>query len=102
MKSQHVYFIEEKNPRPRIPPHVTVLSATGLILGVWVFANHTRAKTNAKQMGARSLSTERHFTHIYLHTQTAVDAGDIGTRSTTVNFDYAENRKTLNLWPMPE
>ena len=51
-------------------------------------ADHTHThKNKCKQMRPRSSCTAvRHFTHVYHHAQTAVDAGDICTWWTTVIF----------------
>ena len=53
-----------------------VLSAMGLKLGV--FADHTR-KNKCKQMHSQASRAVQHFTHVYLHAQTAIDGGDIRT-----------------------
>ena len=62
-------------------------SAMGLKLVVFgFFADHTRkneCKANTSTVFARRF-TLRRFTHVYLHAQTAVDAGSIGTWRTTV------------------
>ena len=54
-----------------------VVSHGAQIGDLWVFADHTRKKTNTKQMHPRSLRAERRFTPVNLHAQTAVDAGGI-------------------------
>ena len=60
------------------------LSAMGLKLGVFGFSPTTHAKTNVIQMCPRSLHAVQHFTRVYLHAETAVDASDIRTWRTTV------------------
>ena len=65
------------DPRPPISPCVMASSAMGLKLGVFGFLPTTHAKTNAIQMPSRSLRAVQHFTHVYLHAKSAVDAGDI-------------------------
>ena len=82
--------------RPPIPPCVMALSAMGLKLGGLRVLPTTHAKMNTKQMHPQSSRTVRHFTFVYLHTQTAVDVGGIRTWRTTVNS------KTPNLSPMLE
>ena len=72
------------DPRPLIPPRVVTSSAMGLELGVFGFLPTTYVKTNATQMRPRSLRAVRRFTRVYLHAQTAVDAGDIRTWQTMV------------------
>ena len=44
-------------------------------------------------MRSRFSRTVRHFTHVYLHAQTAVDAGDIRTWQTTVILITRETRR---------
>ena len=56
----------------------------GLKLGVFGFVPITHAKTYVKQMRPLSSRAVRLFTRVYLHAQTAVDAGDIRTWWTTV------------------
>ena len=56
-----------------------VVSHGAQIGGLQVFADHThknKCKTNASMIFACHM---RPFTHVYLHAQTAVDAGDIRT-----------------------
>ena len=48
------------------------------------FLPTTHATTNAKQLCPRSSHIMWHFTRVYLHAKTAVDAGDIHTWQTTV------------------
>ena len=68
-----------------------VLSAMGLKLGVfWL-------KTNVKQMRPWSLHAVQHFRHIYLYTETAVDAGDIRTWRTTVILIMGKPQRSL-IW----
>ena len=76
-------YIYTGDPRPPIPPRVMASSAMGLKLGVFGFLPTTHAKTHAKQMRPWSLHAVRHFTRVYLHTRTVVDAGDICTWWTT-------------------
>ena len=54
-----------------------------LKLGVFGFLPITHAKTQAKQMHPRSSHAVQHFTRVYLHARTTVDAGDTGTWRTT-------------------
>ena len=61
-----------------------VSSAMGLKLGVFRFLLTTHASTNTKQMRRQSLQRRVAFSRVYLHAQTAVDAGDICTWRTTV------------------
>ena len=68
--------IYKGDPSPHIPPCVMASSAMGLKLGVFGFLLTTHAKTNTKQICSWSSRVMWHFTHIYLHSQTAVDAGD--------------------------
>ena len=73
-----------------------VSSTLGLKLGVSRFlpttqAQSTKAQTNAKQMRPRSSCAVQRF--IYLHTQTAVDAGDIRNRWTTVILTTGKTRQ---------
>ena len=83
--------IYKGDPRPRILPHVMASSATGLKLGS-CFLPTSHAKTNAKQMHPRSSRTVRHFAHVYLHAQTAVDAGDIRTWRTKIILIAGKNQ----------
>ena len=85
--------------RPRILPCVMASSAMRLKLGVFGFWLTTHAKRNAKQMRPRSWPTVRCFTHVYLHTQTTVDAGDKYLTNHGY-FDYGKNPKTPKLSPM--
>ena len=65
---------------PVIPPRIMASSAIGVQLGVFGFLPTTHAKTNAKQMRrTQSLHAMRHFTYVYLHAQTTVDATDLYT-----------------------
>ena len=57
-------------PRPRIPACVMASSAMGFKLGVFGLLSTKHAKSNTTPMHPW------HFTHVYLHAQTAVDAGD--------------------------
>ena len=70
--------------RPRIPPRDNGVVSHGLNLEVFGFSPTTHAQTNTKQVSPRSSRAVRHLTHVCLHAQTAVDAGDIRTRRTTV------------------
>ena len=63
---------------------VMASSAMGFKLGVFKFLPTTHTKTNTIQMRPWSLRSVRRFTWVYLHAQTAVDAGDIRTWRTTV------------------
>ena len=74
-------------------PYNGIVSYGAQIGGLWVFADHTHATTNAKQMHLRSLRTMQCFTRVYLHTQTAVDAGDIRTWRTTVILITGKSRR---------
>ena len=74
------------DPRPRIPPHVMASSAMGLKLGVFGFLPITHTKGNAKPMHPRSFSAMRRLQVFYLHSQTAVGAGDIHTWWTAVSL----------------
>ena len=76
-----------------IPPRVMTSSAVGLKLEIVGFLPTTHAKTHTKQMRPWSLRTVQPFTHVYLHTQTAVDAGDIHTWQTTVIFITGKSRR---------
>ena len=69
--------IYKGDPRPGIPPHVMASLAMGLKVGVFRFYTQ-------KQTRPRSSRAVRHFMHVYLHAQIAVDAGDIHTWRTTV------------------
>ena len=71
--------------QPLYTPCVMASSSVGLKLGVFGFLPTTHAETNAKQMPPQSLCTVQHFSHVYLHTQTAVDT---------------DTQKTPNLSPM--
>ena len=62
---------------PGILPCVMASSAMRFKLGVLGFLLTTHAKTNTEQMHLRSSCALRHFTHVYLHAQTIVDASDI-------------------------
>ena len=75
----------DRDPRPRITPRVMALSVMGVKLGVFgFFVDHTHTKTNAKQMRQRSSRAKQRFTHVYLRTLTAADAGYIHIWWTTV------------------
>ena len=67
--------IYKGDPRPRIPPRVMVSSAMGLKLGV--FGSFRQPHTQI--INAKQIAFKRPFTCVYLHAQTAVDAGDIPT-----------------------
>ena len=69
------------DPRPCIPlcHCITALSAMGLKFRVFGFLPTIHGKINAKQMRPQSLRAVWHFTRVYLHAQTTVDARDIRT-----------------------
>ena len=62
--------------------------------GLRVFTDHTR-----KQMRSRSLCAVQHFTHAWLHAQTAVHAGNIRTWRTTIILTTGKTRRPLNWAP---
>ena len=66
-------------------------------IGVFGFLPTTHAKTHAKQMHPRSSHAVQHFTHVYLHTWTAADAGDIHTWRTTFILITRKTRRPL-IW----
>ena len=63
-----------KIPDFMILPHVMASSAMGLKLGV---ISEFLPPTYAKQMRPRSMCTMQRLSHVYLHAQNVVDAGDI-------------------------
>ena len=91
LKQNHLLFnylwnskIYKGDPRPRIPSRVMASSAMGLKLGSSGFLPTTHTKTNAIQMHPRSSHAVQRFMCVYIHAQTAVDAGDIRTWRITV------------------
>ena len=73
----HIYiYIYKRDLRPHPTPCNGVVNHGAQIGGIWVLPP-THAKTNAKQM--RPWSWSGVSTGVYLHAQTAVDAGDIHT-----------------------
>ena len=70
-----------------ITPCDGVISHWAQIGGLLVFANHTRK--NKRNTNASTIFA--HFTRVYLHTKTAVDAGDIYTHLMNRGyFDYGK------------
>ena len=67
-----------EDSRPRTPSRVMASSAMGLKLGNFRFLPTTHLKT-AQNKFAHDLRAMQPFRHVYLHTQTSVDADDMNT-----------------------
>ena len=76
--------ISERSQTSYTAPCNGIVSHVGSNWGSLRFLLITHAKTNTKQMHPRSLYVIRCFMCVYLHTQIAVDAGDIRTWWATI------------------
>ena len=95
-------MIYKVDPRPCIPPRVVALSAIGLKLGYLGFSRpHTQKQTQNKCI--HNLCVPFGIsTGVYLHFQTAVDAGDIMLLTNHDYFLLRGNPNIPNLSPMRE
>ena len=91
IQTKVLYSIHHRSRNPFTTPCNDAISH-GAPFGVFGFLLTTHAETNANKMSLQSVSAMQLFTHIYLHVQTAADAGDICTWRMTVFWSRGKPR----------